>query len=300
MTNLNIYKFELLNKIKEQQVLSFYNEEEDFLDTMDDFLSFIFKNIRDYIDTQGKYRTFTLGQPQRKNQEKRIISGFFDSAYTGESGKVKDRGTNTVKFSVDKKDLFCKDFFFLIYVPKGKKYGFLIVQRKENHGVKSIFESAFNNFMRMKGVSNYNLILKQAPPRYFIQNFLENGRLKEFKLVEDDSNEKFSEQRFDFGREERIFKVNVKSRESHILKEVLIELYNSFDVEAEKIHFLDKGKFDEVSFVLEYKGTTKTFYIRNKEKTRSNIDVSSQIEYVNGEPSMESMINVALEILKVA
>lgn len=81
---------------------------------------------------------------------------------------------------------------------------------------------------------------------------------------------------------------------------MLIELYNSFDEEAEKIHFLDKGKFDEISFVLEYKGTTKTFYVRNKEKTRSNIDVSNQIEYVNGEPSMESMINVALEILKVA
>jgi hypothetical protein len=299
MINLNIYKFELLNKVKEQQVLSFYNEEEDFLDTMDDFLSYVFQNIRDYIDVQGKYRTFTLANPQKKNQEKRIISGFFDSAYTGESGKIKDRKTNSVKFNVDQKDLFSKDFFFLIYVPKGTKFGFLIVQRKENHGVKSIFESAFNNFMRMKGVSNYSLLLKQAPPRYFIQNFLENGRLKEFKLIEDNLQEEFSEQKFDFGREERTFKVS-KSRESQILKEVLIELYNSFDVEAEKIHFLDKGKFDEISFVLEYKGTTKTFYVRNKEKIRSNIDVSNQIEYVNGEPSMESMVNVALEILKVA
>lgn len=300
MTKLNIYRFELLNKVKEQQVLSFYNEEEDFLDTMDDFLSFIFKNIRDYMDPQGKYRTFTLTNPQKKNLEKRIISGFFDSAYTGESGKIKDRRTNNVKFNVDQKDLFSKDFFYLIYVPKGTKYGFLIVQRKENHGVKSIFESAFNNFMRMKGVSNYSLALRQAPPRYFIKNFLENGRLKEFKLIENDLQEEFSEQNFNFGREERTFKVNTKSRESQILKEVLIELYNSFDVEAEKIHFLNKGKFDEVSFVLEYKGTTKTFYIRNKEKIRSNIDVSNHIEYVNGEPSMESMISIALEILKAA
>lgn len=300
MIKLNIYRFELLNKVKEQQVLSFYNEEEDFLDTMDDFLSYIFKNVRDYIDTQGKYRTFTLRDIQKLNQDKRIISGFFDSAYTGESGKIKDRRTNNIKFNVDKKDLFCKDFFFLIYVPKGTKYGFLVVQQKENHGVKSIFESAFNNFMRMKGVSNYSLLLKQAPPRYFMQNFLENGRLKEFKLVENDLQEEFSEQRFDFGKEERIFKVNVKSKESNILKEVLIELYNSFNVESEKIHFLNKGKFDEISFVLEYKGTTKTFYIRNKEKTRSNIDVSNQIEYLNGEPSLQSMIDVALEILKVA
>jgi hypothetical protein len=299
MTHLNIYRFELLNKVKEQQVLSFYNEEEDFLNTMDDFLSSLLKNVRNYMDTQGKYRTFTLGSLQKKDEGKRIKSGYFDSAYTGEKAKIKDRRTNDIKFSLDQKDLFSKDFFFLIYVPKGFKYGFLIVQRKENHGVKTIFESAFNTFMRDKGVSNYSLLLKQAPPRYFIQNFLEKGRLKEFKLVENDFHEEFSEKKFDFGREERIFKVN-KSRESHILKEVLLELYNSFDEEAEKIHFLDKGKFDEISFVLEYKGTTKTFYIRNKEKIRSNIDVSNQVDYVNGEPSIESMINVALEILKVA
>lgn len=300
MIKLNIYKFELLNKVKEQQVLSFYNEEEDFLDTMDDFLSYIFINIRDYTDTQGKYRTFTLSSIQKKDYEKRIISGFFDSAYTGESGKIKDRKTNSVKFNVEQKDLFSKDFFYLIYVPKGSKFGFLIIQRKENHGVKSIFESAFNNFMRMKGVSNYTLLLKQAPPRYFIHNFLENGRLKEFRLIENDLNKEFLEQRIDFGREERTYKINIKSRENNSLKNILIELYNSFNGVTEKIHFLNKGKFDEISFVIEFKGTTKTFYIRNKEKTRSSIDVSNQIEYVNGEPSIESMIHAALEILKVA
>lgn len=300
MTNLNIYRFELLNKVKEQQVLSFYNEEEDFLNTMNDFLSYTYKNIRDYNDSQGKYRTFTLSNPQKKNEEKRIISGYFDSAYTGEKGKIKDRNTNNIKFNVDQKDLFSKDFFFLIYVPKGGKFGFLIVQRKENHGVKSIFESAFNNFMRSKGVSNFTLLLKQAPPRFFIQNFLKNGKLKEFKLIDSDVSEEFTEERFDFGKEERIFKVNKKSNDSNILKDVLIELYESFNDEAEKIHFLNKGKFDEISFVLEYKGTTKTFYIRNKEKIRSNIDVSNQIDYVNGEPSVASMVKVALEILKVA
>ena len=58
--------------------------------------------------------------------------------------------------------------------------------------------------------------------------------------------------------------------------------------------------YDEISFVLEYNGSSKTFYIRNKEKTRSNIDVTGQLEYIDGEPSMQSMINLAIEILKVA
>lgn len=43
MINLNIYRFTLLNKAKEQQVLSFYNEEEDLLETMNDFCGYIHK-----------------------------------------------------------------------------------------------------------------------------------------------------------------------------------------------------------------------------------------------------------------
>jgi hypothetical protein len=300
MIKIQIYRFMLLNKAKEQQVLNFYNEEEDLLETMDDFLNYIQKNIKEYTDVQRKLRTFGLNGKQIKKEDQRIISGYFDSAYTGEQGKIKDRITNKIKYDLEKNDLFSKDFFFLINVPKNSKFGFLIVQRKENHGIKSIFESAFNSFMRAKGVSNFSLILKQAPPRFFLQNFLKNGRLKEFKLIESDVSEEFSENKFNFGKEERIFKVDKKSNASIILKNVLSELYNSFNNEAEKIHFLNKGKFEEITFVLEYKGTTKTFYIRNKEKIRSNIDISNQIEYVNGEPSNESMIKIALEILKVA
>jgi len=243
MTNLNIYRFMLLNKAKEQQVLSFYNEEEDLLDTMNDFCKHIHKNIREYIDNQGKYRTFTLGTVQKKDIENRIISGFFDSAYTGENGKIKDRETNKLKFDICKKDLFSKDFFFLIHVPKNSKFGFIIVQRKENHGIKSIFENAFNSFMRLKGVSNYCLELKQAPARYFIKNYLNNGNLKEFRLIENENKSKNSRNEFDFGREERTFKLN-NLNDAQNLKPVLIKLFDTYFSPEEKIPFLNKGEFD--------------------------------------------------------
>lgn len=252
--NLSVYRFSLLNKVKEQQVLSFFNEEEDLLDTMDDFCGYIHKNIRDYIDNQGKYRTFTLSNLQKKDSENRIISGHFDSAYTGEKGKVKDRKTNSLKFDINEKDLFSKEFFYLIHVPKNSKFGFLIVQKKENHGVKSIFENAFNNFMRMKGISNYVLEIRQAPPRYFIQKYLEFGRLKEFRLIENN---------LALGREERIFKIDKHVSGVENLKETLINLFSTISESNNKISFLDKGEYDEIAFVLGINGSSKTFYIKN-------------------------------------
>jgi len=289
--NLSVYRFTLLNKAKEQQVLSFYNEEEDLLETMNDFCGFIHKNIRDYIDNQGKYRTFTLSNLQKYDSNKRTVSGHFDSAYTGEKGKVKERKTNRLKYNINEKDLFSKDFFYLIHVPKNSKFGFLIVQKKENHGVKSIFESAFNNFMRMKGVSNYVLELRQAPPRYFIQNYLDFGKLKEFRLIEND---------LELGREERIFKLDKNLSEAQNLKRTLIDLFSTMSRSTEKISFLNKGEYDEIAFVLGINGSSKTFYVKNQEKIRSNIDVSNLVEYDNGEPTIESLIKISLDIIKLA
>ncbi len=291
MINLSIYRFKLLNKAKQQQVLSFYNEEEDLLDTMDDFCGYIHKNIRDYIDNQGKYRTFTLSNRQKKDSYKRIISGHFDSAYTGEKGKVKDRNTNGLKYNINEKDLFSKDFFYLIHVPKNSKFGFLIVQKKENHGVKSIFENAFNNFMRLKGISNYVLELRQAPPRYFIQNYLEFGKLKEFRLIENDSK---------LGREERIFKLDRNLSERQNLKKTLTDLFNSMSQSKDKISFLNKGEYDEIVFVLEMNGSSKTFYIKNQDKIRSNVNVSNLVDYEDGEPTIESLTKVSLELIRLA
>jgi hypothetical protein len=289
--NLSVYRFTLLNKAKEQQVLSFYNEEEDLLETMNDFCGFIHKNIRDYIDNQGKYRTFTLSNLQKYDVDKRTVSGHFDSAYTGEKGKVKERKTNKLKYNINEKDLFSKDFLYLIHVPKNSKFGFLIVQKKENHGVKSIFESAFNNFMRMKGVSNYVLELRQAPPRYFIQNYLDFGKLKEFRLIEND---------LELGREERIFKLDKNLSETQNLKKTLIDLFSTMSRSTEKISFLNKGEYDEIAFVLGVNGSSKTFYVKNQEKIRSNIDVSNLIEYEGGEPTFESLIKVSLDIIRLA
>lgn len=291
MIYLSIYRFTLLNKIKEQQVLSFYNEDEDLLETMNDFCSYIHKNIKTYTDIQGKYRTFTLSDLQNRNSENRTISGYFDSAYTGEKGKIKDRKTNELKFDIKEIDLVSKDFFYLIHVPKGSKNGFLIVQKKENHGVKSIFESAFNNFMRTKGVSSYSLELRQAPPRYFIENYLEFGKLKEFKLIEND---------VILGREERVFKLNDGMVEGQNIKNILLELFNTFSSSRGKIPFLNKGEYDEITFVLGVNGSTKTFYVKNHERIRSNVDVSSLIDYNDGEPTIESLIKVSLDIIKQA
>jgi hypothetical protein len=300
MIILNIYRFQLLNKANEQQVLSFYNEEEDLLDTMNDYCSYIHKNTKNYIDAQGKYRTFTLEKVQNLDSDKRIITGYVESAYTGEKAKVIDSTTKSLKCDIYKRDLLSKAFFYLIYIPKNSKSGFLIVEKKENHGVKQVFENTFNEFMRIKGVSNYILKLNQAPARYLIQNFLQHGKLKEFRLIDVSYTNELEKMSFDLGKEERVFKQNRNSKVVEELKELLVELFNSVPSIGEKITFLSEGDFDEVSFVLEYGKVSKTFYVKRQEKIRSNIDVTKLIKFEEGEPTLESLIKISLELINSA
>ncbi|MCK8142252.1 hypothetical protein MW871_10155 [Flavobacterium sp. I-SCBP12n] len=298
MINLSIYRITLVNKSKEQQVLSFYNEEEDLLETMNDFCSHIHKNIRSYTDVQGKHRTFSLANKQHKDVEKRIITGYFDSAYTGEYGKIKDSRTSHLKYDILKGDLFSKDFFYLIHVPKNSKYGFFVFQKKENHGVKVVFENAFNNFIRTKGVSNFFLELKHAPSRYLITNFFKFGRLKEFRLIDSTvkSNDKFIN--MNLGREERVIKLN-NAVNSEVIKDVLVELFDNFSHEN-RISFLNHGEFDEISFIITHNGVSKTFYVKDKEKIRASLNVSNMVEFQDGEATFDSLIKICLELIDSA
>lgn len=294
MVNLNIYRFTLSNKVKEQQVLNLFNEEEDLFETMNDFCSHIHKNVKSYTDVQGKYRTLSLANNQYKDDAKRIITGYLASAYTGEYGKIKDRKTSNTKYDILKGDLFSKDFFYLIHVPKNSKYGFFIFQKKENHGVKVAFESAFNTYMKSRGISNFYFELKHAPARYLINNFLKFGRLREFRLI---TNAEMS-LNMSLGREEHVVKLT-KTPNIEAVKNVLIGLFDNFSYES-KIPFLNHGEFDEITFVINHDGISKTFYIKDKEKIRTSVNVSTLLDFEKGEPTLESLIRVSLEIIDSA
>lgn len=298
MVNLSVYRFTLVNNVKEQQVLSFYNEEEDLLETMNDFCSHIHRNVKSYTDAQGKYRTFSLANNQLKDVEKRIITGYFDSGYTGEYGQIKDGKTSYLKYDILKGDLFSKDFFYLIHVPKNSKYGFFIFQKKENHGVKMIFENAFNSFMRLKGASNYFLQLKQAPARYLINNFLKFGKLKEFRLIDGTIRSAIETLDVNLGREERVIKLNNSTNNQNV-KNVLVELFDNFSSE-DKIPFMNQGVYDEITFVIRHNGISKTFFIKDKEKIRTSFNVTSMVEFEDEEATFESLIRISLELINSA
>tara|TARA_B100000809_G_scaffold91205_1_gene89734 strand:- start:286 stop:663 length:378 start_codon:yes stop_codon:yes gene_type:complete len=66
---------------------------------------------------------------------------------------------------------------------------------------------------------------------------------------------------------------------------------------ADKIHFMNEFEVDEISFEINHSGSSKTFYLKEKSNMRANIDVSSQLNFIDGKPTQESMIKVGVSLI---
>lgn len=302
MTKLITYRFWISNKIGEKQILSFFNGEEDLLNVGNSFCSHIHRNIKGYTDNIGNKRTFTLDSLQNLNDSQRSIYGYFDSALTGDRLKIKDGDTNQLKLDVELKDLQSRNFFFMFYIPKGKKHGYLVVQKKSNHGVKNILERTFNDFLQMKGYNDFKFCLEYTQNLSQLSEMLTQGELKEINLIENKIKSSFEAQingqtGLDCdGNFERTIKFTKKSKVSNY-KAILFQLYKTNYNDYDKVDLLGQT-FDEVSFVIHHNSVSKTFYIKNKSKTRSDIDVTNYLNYVNGEPTNESLLEVSWRLIR--
>ncbi|MBF00310.1 hypothetical protein [Flavobacterium coralii] len=300
MVKINTYRVSLDNRNGETQILNFFNGEDDFLNLANDFCSYILENIRDYVDGQGNYRTFTLNDRQYLDVDNRIISGYFDSAYTGEVVDIKEPITNDLLYQVTRDKLQSKKFFFLIWVPENSHYAYLVVQRKSNHGVKSILQSSFSNYLNFLGYSDYKVHIDDAPSYYLLETMLTQGILKEIKLINKSLKTTFEEQFADegianVGSNEIVLKFS-NNANTQAYKNVLFNLYRQNFAEHVPV-VIDGRNFDEVSFTIEMNNLSKTFYVKDKSKIRSNIDISNLVQIEDGEPVHDSLLAVCMDVI---
>jgi len=297
---ITTYRISLTNNNGEKQILNFFNGEDDFLNIAHNFCSYIFQNRRNYTDNTGNLRTFTLGYSPSLMSEQRCINGYFDSAYTGDVVDIKESTSNDVLYHVTRDKLQSKKFFFFISVPKNSKYAYLVVQRKANHGVKSILETSFSHYLRFLGYDDYRVHIEDAPSYYLLETMLQHGRLKEVKLINKTLMSSFDEQFanegvVNVGSFDKVLKFGNNAR-TQMFKTILFQLYRANYSEYQQVHIAHEN-FDEVSFTIELDDLSKTFYVKDKSKIRSNIDITNLVEIVDEEPTHDSMIQISLDII---
>ncbi|MFL1894204.1 hypothetical protein ACJRPK_00790 [Aquimarina sp. 2-A2] len=299
MVIINIYRLSIENNKKESQVLNRFNSETDFLEVIQDFCNYTLSDIYRYSDSKGRPRTFTLSRLPIVDLNKRYIAVNFEPGYTGDEFKVKDGVTNSLKYSASRMDLQSRELFSMFHIPKGSKYGYLCIQKKENFAVKTIVESTLNMFLKKAGYMDFNLKIENAPNYKYLNKMMTQGELKEIRLIRqkplvfDDTVYLNALEKARINQEEHVARFNKHSNTSILkneLKKVFMEQYKEFD----KISFLGNSEeYDEISFILTLDKITKTFHVKDKSKIRSNMDVSRLVDIVNGEVDLETLVKAS-------
>ncbi|WP_157811570.1 hypothetical protein [Lacinutrix sp. Bg11-31] len=293
----------LVNKAKEEQVLSHFNGENDLLEVCNQSYYSLRKNKADYMDSQGNKRVFSISSEIDFLRTERMLITHFDSAYTGDEPEIRNGETNTLNYKVSNTELITRKLFSLCYIPKNSKYGYVVFETKAKHGVKIMFERQLQTFLKSAGYNDYRIVLTPALNYNYLSNFIINGKLKKVRLIENTFKEPvqlslFREVATDLvSQSAREIKFKSKT-EIYVIKNELYNLFFSESNEHDKINFMNINGIDDVSFEISCNGSTKIFYTKDRSRMRPIINVSKLLEYVDGEPLYNSMIEVAMTSIK--
>lgn len=299
---LSTYLIKIQNKSKNDQILSRFNETEDFYNYFQTYLNDIFQNIVKTSDSKNSIPLhLTLNTLPTPDDDNRSIYGYFSVGISGEEYNILDTETRERVAEVKKNHAAFRELFFYVKIPKNKDYASLILQRKSKFGVKMVLLKTLNNHFKQKGyLDNYIFINNIIHGRVY-RKMMDNGKLKKVDLIK---------RRLPNSIEEYFENGNIDQQIPGVLKTSMVsstglpQNYKDFvdylftHQDKERIEIVD-NEFDEVEFELELNGKKKTFYVMNKSRIQPDIDVSSELEYnEDGSVKIESLISQSEELIR--
>ncbi|WP_425076150.1 hypothetical protein [Psychroserpens sp. S379A] len=302
MKNFTIYRLAIFNNAKEEQILNRFNGTSNLLEVCFKHLRDLKENRVDYFDSNGNKRTYAVSSEIDYQEENGIINTYLDSAYTGENFEIRNGESNKLTYSVQKDDLQNRKMFTFINIPKNSKYGYVVFENKSKHGLKVIFERRLQLFLKESGFKNYRIVMSPGLNFNYLSNMIEKGKLKKVRLIKYRLSKDVQLSLWDNidinSNDQDIRELKFKSKTNNTsFKKELYSLFFSRVNKDEKIYFMDEFEVDEISFEINYNGSSKTFFIREKSKMRSNIDVSNRLKFIDGEATNDSLIKVSIELI---
>ncbi|MGV0751780.1 hypothetical protein [Empedobacter brevis] len=289
---------------KEYAYLSSFNSVDDFYPVLKKFLNFILENVNQLKDREGNENIYlTLEELPTFDDVNRICYGYFSSGIRGDSYKVKEVETNTILMNVDRnKHASFRDVFFYFSIPTNKSQGYLILQRKTNFGIKTKLAPALNGFLAKEGYLESFLTLKNLVHISVYKQMMKLGKLKKVELVKNkipNSLEEYLNNDENYTQTKGSLRTSFSSRSGlpENWKDAIDKFMRKERNETVEIDGLDEN-FSDLEFQLEMNGKQKTFYIKNQHRVQPDIDVTKNIEFINGLPTIESLVKNAEELLE--
>ncbi len=300
---LSTYILKIRDRQKNDQILSRFNGEDDFLRLMENYLNSIFETILATADARETTAIhLTLDAPPIVNIENRSIHGYFSTGISGEQYDIKDVESRETIIEVQRNHAAFRNIFFYIKIPTERDNGALILQRKAKFGIKTILKKTINRYVKGQGYQNYTVFINNIVHGRVFRRMITEGNLKKVEFIKRRLPSSIEAYYNNDTRAEQIpgiLKTSMLSSTSlpDNFKRFVHDLFTNPDNERIEIDGIDE-EFDEVEFELELNGKRKTFYVKHKNRIQPDIDVSADVEFnEQGQPSIESLIRISEELI---
>lgn len=300
---LSTYILKIRDRQKNDQILSRFNGEDDFLRIMENYLNSIFETILATADTRETTAIhLTLDAPPNVNIENRSIHGFFSTGISGEQYDIKDVESRETIVEVQRNHAAFRNIFFYLKIPTERDNGALILQRKAKFGIKTILKKTLNRYVKGQGYVNYTVFVNNVVHGRVYRTMIRQGNLKKVDFIKRRIPSSIEAYYNNDMREDQIpgtLKTSMLSPTSlpQNYKNFVNELFTNPDRERIEIDGIDED-FDEVEFELELNGKRKTFYVKHKNRIQPDIDVTADVDLSEqGQPTTESLIRISEELI---
>lgn len=286
---LAVYGIKILKKrVREEQVLSLFGNNTDFLKLFYDFAFYVFKSKQELPRSKDGTRTLVLTcvEPPVINEVDRIVYGFFDAGLNGERYRVRDyTGKQPKVTDVGAHQHSMRDPFFYLYVPKGRKRAYLVLQRSEGQGIKDLVLNLLQRYMYKESFMDFLIEDTNLINDKVFNEMLDKGFFKKLSLIKygvPKNIEAFNNDNVKPTIAKGSIKTTYQAADLTGFRELGRRLFNLKPKDDERIVVEISGErqeVDEVSMCLDLGGKQKTFHVANSSRVQPDVDVTGKIKY---------------------
>lgn len=302
-TKLEVYTLKVREKGKKKNFLppeNFFGQ--------NDFLNFFQEYVKSFDQqlelNEAKKKSLKLDSETLSfSAFERTISGVIESGDYGYTSTGINIRTGKKSYDRTVEDTEIRPFYFLMYLPKGKGMGFVILQRIGVYGINSVFKRHLYNFFESR-FANLKLDLDQFVSKELARAFVERGNIKEVTLVKNNLPADIAE-KIDmkgYSREIKSLELKIKAKSRLDINDKAAKFMNDPNAAFFEVEALKNLGFDgehKITVRSSFNGNTRTIDLTETGQIRPYYDVDSDInKSADGHPVFESIDSVAKELIK--
>ena len=266
-------------------------------DLMTIFHQYLQARVADYSIDQERQKLWRVLRPYATDS---TVNGIVETGEYGYTADLYNVDTETVSYQRIGTDAEMMPFYFLTHLPAHRDEGIILLQRRSNLGIRTIFLRDFADYFASSH-PGFKVAFNPLVPKQLLDEYLQNGRLTKIRFIRFGLPSDLSDA-YDTGghvETEGIAEMVFSPRrgQSIPLLNRLREVLNGRREISEMVE-LRAHEYDNVKVELDVRGSKKTLDLSDLLKIRAYVDITSDIRIDDdGHPEFNSIDAVARDLM---